>query len=57
MNFRQAYAAMWRGIWDYKGRADKREYWLPTFANGGLLLLAGVLIWLGLAQDRSLPGL
>ena len=46
---------MWKHIFDYRGRASRKEYWIPFLVHAGILIAA--LMCLGvsavLAQDAA----
>ena len=38
-----AYFSMWKNIFNYKGKASKREYWVPFFVHLILIVIALIL--------------
>lgn len=52
----EAYFSMWKNIFNYKGKATKREYWVPFIVH--LILIAAavlLVIWLNSYYSQPLP--
>lgn len=51
-----AYFSMWKNIFNYKGKATKREYWVPFFVHLILIVITMLLvIWLDSFYMDPLP--